>query len=87
MAGVAIAVVNRSSSEGLSGHTNRRDSRDSVFDNCSGYQTYSKLTYLKAIVLPGEKEVSKNDDEQQVDKQQNISNSTKTSLRLQPAYT
>ena len=47
-----IAIVNQSSSEGPSGHTNRRNS---VFmrNDRSGYQNAVKLTYLRAIVLLG----------------------------------
>ena len=48
-----IAIVNRSSSEGPSGHTNRRDSVFRRKDR-SGYQTTVKLTYLRVIVRRGE---------------------------------
>ena len=46
-----IAIVNRSSSEGPSGHTNRRDYVFMRKDR-SGYQTTVKLTYLRVIVPP-----------------------------------
>ena len=47
-----IVIVNRSSSEGPSGHTNRRDSVFMKKDR-NGYQTPVNLTYLRVIVLPG----------------------------------
>ena len=46
-----IAIVNRSSSEGSSGHTNWRDSVFMSKDK-SGYQTTVKLTYLRVMVPP-----------------------------------
>ena len=49
----ALAIVNRSSNEGPSGHTNWQDSVFMREGNYSGYQTYSKLTYLRVIVPPG----------------------------------
>ena len=47
-----IAIVNQSSSEGPSGHTNWRDSVFMRKDK-SGYQTAVKLTYLRVVVPPG----------------------------------
>ena len=47
-----IAIVNWSSSEGPSGHTNWRDSVFMKKDK-SGYQTTVKLTYLRVTVPPG----------------------------------